>query len=73
MHSNYIFTELYKKNDKGLTKQNVLETRNGSNTQKIENKHTGFFYFLHHFGPSIAGMYLRFVFLTFEYDICLIF
>ena len=48
----YMFVELYKNNDTGLTKQNVLELRD-----KNENKHQGFFYFLHHFGPCVAGMY----------------
>ena len=36
----YMFEELYKNNDTGLTKQNVLELRD-----KNENKHQGFFYF----------------------------
>ena len=48
----YMFAELYKNNDTGLTKDNVLEYRD-----KKDNNHQGFFYFLHHFGPSIAGMY----------------
>jgi len=47
-----MFVELYNNNDTGLTKDNVLEYRD-----KKENNHQGFFYFLHHFGPSIAGMY----------------
>ena len=55
---NNITVELYKNNDTGLTKQNVLEMRNGNSIQKDENKYGGFFYFLHHFGPSIAGMYI---------------
>ena len=36
----YMFVELYKNNNKGLTKQNVLELRD-----KNENKHQGFFLF----------------------------
>ena len=53
----YIVVELYKNNNTGLTKHNVLEKRNGNCIEKNENKHQGFFYFLHHFGPCIAGMY----------------
>ena len=47
----YIFVELYKINNTGSTKQNLLELRD-----KYENKHQGFFYFMHH-GPCIASMY----------------
>ena len=47
----YMFVELYKNNDTGLTKQNILEKRNGNCTKKNENKYQGLFYFLHHFGP----------------------
>ena len=36
----YMIVELYKNNDTGLTKQNVLEL-----SDKNENKHKGFFYF----------------------------
>ena len=42
-------------------KQNMLEMRNGNSIQKDENKYGGFFYFLHHFGPSIAGTYIIYI------------
>ena len=38
----YMFVELYKHNDTGLTKQNILEKRNDNCTKKNENKHQGF-------------------------------
>ena len=51
-----MFVELYENNNIGLTKQNVLEKRNGNCTEKNENKHQELFYFFHHFGPCIAGI-----------------
>ena len=60
-YSNNNIIELYKSNDTGLTKQHVLEMRNGNSIQKDENKYGGFFYFLHHFGPSIAGAYMIYI------------
>ena len=60
-YSNNNIIELYKINDTGLTKQHVLEMRNGNSIQKDENKYGGFFYFLHHFGPSIAGTYIIYI------------
>ena len=47
----YMFVELYKNNNTGLTKQNILEKRNTNCTEKNENKRQGSFYFLHYFGP----------------------
>ena len=39
-YSNNNIIELYKSNDTGLTKQHVLEMRNGNSIQKDENKYT---------------------------------
>jgi len=41
-YSNNNIIELYKSNDTGLTKQHVLEMRNGNSIQKDENKYGGF-------------------------------
>ena len=41
----YIFVELYKNNNTGLTKLNILSMRNGNCTEKKEIKYQGYYFF----------------------------
>ena len=53
-----MFVELYKNNETGLTKQNVLEKKNVICTQKNENKHLRFSIFIANMCDDMSYMYI---------------
>ena len=50
--------ELFRERKHELKKIDVWESRNGNSMANENRKHEGFFFFLRHFGPCIAGKIL---------------